>query len=85
MTNDNTPAGTDPDAREFGQLASQLVRELLDERKVSVADLAERLAGRGLRMTAADIEAAFDRGDFSAAFLFRVMLAIGAKEIRFLP
>jgi len=85
MTNDDAPPGTAADEGEFQRLSSQIIRDILDEQKVSCAVLAGRLASRGYRTTAADLEATIGRGDFSAAFLFRVMLAIGAGEIKFLP
>ena len=51
-------------------------------RGITYTDLAKRLEKIGVSETERNLNNKISRGGFSAAFLFQVMVAIGAKEIR---
>ena len=54
----------------------------MKRRGITYADLAERLKKIGVSETERNLNNKISRGGFSAAFLFQVMMAIEAKEIR---
>ena len=94
MTNDNAPPPPEkgppkvhpwkdsPITRKFEELAKNTLKGELKRRGITYAALAERLERIGVTETERNLNNKISRGGFSAAFLFQVMMAIGAKEIR---
>lgn len=94
MTNDNTPSPAEkgppkvhpwkdsPVTREFEDLAKNILKGELKRRGITYADLAKRLEKIGVTETERNLNNKISRGGFSAAFLFQVMMAIEAKELR---
>ena len=68
---------TDWQARVKGFLKAELKR-----RNISYKELAERLSAIGVTETESNIRTKISRGGFTAVFLFQVLTAIGAKELR---
>ena len=68
---------TDWQARVKGVLKSELKR-----RNISYKELVDRLAAVGVTETESNIRTKISRGGFTAVFLFQVLTAIGAKELR---
>ena len=94
MINDNAPPPApkgppkvhpwkdSPVTREFEDLAKNILKGELKRRGITYADLAKRLERVGVTETERNLNNKISRGGFSAAFLFQVMMAIEAKEIR---
>ena len=70
------------DTAEWQARAKGLLKAELKRRKVTYAQLAERLAAIGVKDTEPNIRNKIARGGFTAVFLLQVMAAIGTKEIR---
>ena len=93
MTNDNAPPNApkvqprkgDPVTVEFEDLAIRILKGELKRRGITYADLAERLKKVGVHETERNLNNKISRGGFSAAFLFQVMVAIGANDVRIMP
>lgn len=71
-----------PITKEFEDLAKNILKGELKRRGITYAQLAERLTRIGVHETERNLNNKISRGGFSAAFLFQVMIAIEAKEIR---
>ena len=92
MINDNSlqdapkvqPRKGDPVTVEFEDLAKRILKGELKRRGITYAELAERLKKVGVHETERNLNNKISRGGFSAAFLFQVMVAIEAKELRLL-
>ena len=94
MTNDNKqppaekgppkvhPWKDSPVTREFEDLAKNILKGELKRRGITYAELAKKLERIGVTETERNLNNKISRGGFSAAFLFQVMQAIEAKEIR---
>ena len=94
MTNDNNQPPTEkgppkvhpwkdsPITREYEELAKNVLKGELKRRGITYAELAKRLEKIGVTETERNLNNKISRGGFTAAFLFHVMLAIEAKEIR---
>ena len=71
-----------PVTKEFEDLAKNILKGELKRRAITYADLAKRLEKIGVIENERNLNNKISRGGFSAAFLFQVMLAIEAKEVR---
>ena len=70
-----------PVTREFEDLAKRILKGELKRRGITYAQLTVRLEKIGVHETERNLNNKISRGGFSAAFLFQVMLAIGAKNL----
>ena len=71
-----------PVTKEFEDLAKNVLKGELKRRGITYADLAKRLEKIGVSETERNLNNKISRGGFSAAFLFQVMMAIEAKDLR---
>ena len=67
---------------EFETRAKNLLKSELKRKGVTYAQLAEKLAAVGVTENERNLNNKISRGGFSAAFLFQVMMAIEAKDLR---
>lgn len=72
-------AGT---SEKWADHAKRQIKAELKRADVGYAELARRLTEMGLPETEGSVAVKINRGAFPAWFLFAVMKAIGAKEIR---
>ena len=86
MLDKATPAASQPLPAEAGEQWEAKVKNTLKaelkRRGVSYKELADRLATIGVTENEPNIRNKLARGKFTAVFLFQVMSAIGAQEIR---
>lgn len=75
-------AKTDPLTIEFERQAKNLLKAELKRKGVTYAQLAEKLAGIGIRETERNLANKISRGGFTAAFLLQCLTAIGASSVR---
>lgn len=68
----------DPINVDFEERAKRLLREAMDARGVTVAELTERLRGIGVTLSKGGVANKISRGGFSAAFFLMCMEVIGA-------
>ena len=67
---------------EWADYAKRHMKAELKRAGVGYAELARRLSDMGLAETEGSVTVKINRGAYPAWFLFAVMKAIGAKEIR---
>lgn len=71
----------DPATVEYETRAKNLLKAELKRRGVTYAQLAEKLAERGIPETERNLNNKISRGGFSAAFFMQVLSAIGCGSI----
>jgi hypothetical protein len=67
---------------EWAEDTKRLLRAEMARRGVTYEDLAERLAGLGVRDTAVNLRNKVARGRFSAVFLVQCLSALGTRTLR---
>jgi hypothetical protein len=68
--------------RDWQALVKRVIRAELARRRISYADLAERLAAIGVKDNERNISNKVNRGTFSAVFFLQCMEAIGVKKLQ---
>lgn len=74
-----TPRKDDPINAVFEERAKRLLREAMDVKGLTVAELADRLKDIGVTMSAGGVANKISRGGFSAAFLLQCLVALGLE------
>jgi hypothetical protein len=69
----------DPINVDFEDRAKRLLREAMDAKGLTVAELTERLKGIGVTMSTGGVANKISRGGFSAAFFLMCLDVIGAN------
>jgi hypothetical protein len=67
---------------EWSEDVKRLLRAEMARRGITYEELAQRLAGIGVRDTAVNLRNKVARGRFSAMFLVQCLRAIGARTLR---
>ncbi|MFT3673613.1 DUF6471 domain-containing protein [Aestuariivirga sp.] len=67
---------------EYETRAKNLLKGELKRRGVTYAQLAEKLAARGIQETERNLNNKISRGGFTAAFLIQCLVALEAKELK---
>nr|WP_299507790.1 DUF6471 domain-containing protein [Cypionkella sp.] len=70
----------DPINVDFEDRAKRLLREAMDAKGLTVAELTERLKGIGVTMSVGGVANKISRGGFSAAFFLMCMDAISSDS-----